>query len=451
MTTTTTPAAADLDPAAALRELFGTERTGACVYVGQIRADATAAMVAAAQAAAAKVARRIPGVTVEVHTEPYLTAKGELPTWCLSHRVFGCSESSNEYAVLRCHHVVTAGTSVDIRVHGLPMWDGEWFVGGVLTRDDNGAVKATTVGVDSDDMWARRHADLMGDCAHCRTRRNRNLTVLLRSGETGEIRPVGRNCLTEYTGGAIRAEVLTELTALRERFAAATGGVFESLSDSAPTAIVVALAARYVALHGYVRSGEYGLGIQPTADRVRGALGWTGKGERPAVLPVDLTADDTAAAVADIELVLSSTETDSSYIANLIEVATPEWAQFTGRRNAVGLLASLPGAAERMRTRRVETVIEPSRVNAWIGEEGTRREFTGTLVSVRFIDNEFGGSDLVIIDTPEGTVKIFGKAAAAHDFAPGDTMTVVGRITDHEEWKGLRQTRITRVKITPKG
>ncbi|MGH3988797.1 MAG: hypothetical protein ACRDTZ_16025 [Pseudonocardiaceae bacterium] len=219
----------------------------------------------------------------------------------------------------------------------------------------------------------------------------------------------------------------------------------------APVVDLVALATRYIALHGFIRSQETGANNQcSTANSVRGAIFGTGKG-RPEVIVRDLTDADREAARADIALVLSEDAEGSDYLTNLQAVAGVEWAQTTGRRNKVGLLASLPSAAGRIRERDAEKAATPERVNAWIGEIKQRREFAGVLLVNRAVGTTFGVSDLVVIDTPEGAVKVFGAARGIEAFEVGDKVTLTGTIVEHGEYQGVKQTRVSRIKIAAKG
>jgi hypothetical protein len=421
-----------------------------------VRAASVAGIRAAVTAEAAKIARRVPDLVVTVYDAPWCPIGDDGDPievrWCATHRIVftGDCFARDPQTDAPCYHAPVRASTIEVRAVGLPICDG-WRVAGVLTRDTNGVLAASSVGV-TEDGWASAHLALMGQCVHCGKVRHRNTTVLLVNDDTGEVRPVGKTCLGEYTGGAIRAEIIAVLTTLGERFRQLSEGVIESEEDCAPTVDVVALATRYIALHGFVRSGETGPHNSPcTANLVRFALNWNGKGSRPEVGVQDLTDADREQARADIGAVLAE-DPDGDYMVNLQAAASAEWAQATGRRNKIGLLASLPGAAARIaeRSARAQADAASERVNAWIGEPRQRRMFTGTLVTARAVETAFGVSDLVVIDTSEGTVKIFGVAAGIDRFEAGEEIVVLGTITEHDEYQGHRQTRISRVKIAPK-
>ena len=58
----------------------------------------------------------------------------------------------------------------------------------------------------------------------------------------------------------------------------------------------------------------------------------------------------------------------------------------------------------------------------------------------------YGWTRLVVVDAPEGTVKMFTTAKWTDDFAEGDRVVVSGTVKAHDEYQGHRQTMITRPK-----
>lgn len=446
--------------------------TRAYVYGRLVREISVEPIREAVAAVATKLARRVPGIEIAVEAERVAwtdpkTGAPEPQYWCETHRHFTSSEThcaygTEEYSA-RCYTGPSEIWDLGIYAAGLPTFDGDWTVTGVLTRDAAGVITASTVGPEDEreDGWAARHADLHGQCVHCGVIRKRTTTILLRNS-AGEIKPVGKNCLGDYTGGMIRAEIVALLTSLGERFAEAIGGVLEREEATAPTVDVIALAMRYIARDGFVKAWSKGpKGEQATGLSLSQAFEWerwVASNTVPAVhhqpdyLPSTLTDADRQAAREAIAAILADGGT-GDYVANLKAAAASEWTQVTGRRNKLGLLASLPGAAQRAREfadrQAAREAIEDARVNAWIGEQGQRRNFTGTITALSEHETEFGFSTLLVIDTAEGSVKVFGKIAGIDGYETGGTITLTGTITRHEEYREHKQTRINRVKIVP--
>lgn len=85
------------------------------------------------------------------------------------------------------------------------------------------------------------------------------------------------------------------------------------------------------------------------------------------------------------------------------------------------------------------------RVNAAIGEEGDRLDFTGTVRFTTEGSNAFGGWTLIVIDTPDGAVKWF--ASGHWDLARGETVTLRATVKEHEIRGGEIFTKVTRGKL----
>ena len=406
-----------------------------------------------------KVGNRLPGVTFNIDTEPLAGPR----TWCLSHREWG--KRSDPREPIPCYTITEHCTVVTVTADGLPLWDGTWRVAGVLTADTEGTVTATDIAqhvdyrlVEGTDGIAGTHRHLAGQCAHCNRTIRRTTTVLLTDGT--EIRPVGRNCLADYTGGTIRAELLPVLTSLGDRFAVASG-VTNPGDTTAPVLDLVAIAvARIEHDSGYVARHAATSRVHATVDSVRAACTYGDGGTTqtiPSVTLKDVTPAHRATAVAAIVAILDTTD-DDTFTANLRAAAGAEYASFAGKGATVGLLAYLPEWHRRDTERRVareaaeaaRADANASRTNAYIGALKERREFTGRVVSERHINTDYGMSTLLIVDTAEGTVKVFGTVPASLlGLDAGTEVTFTATIVGHTEYQGLRQTRVNRIKVTP--
>lgn len=85
-----------------------------------------------------------------------------------------------------------------------------------------------------------------------------------------------------------------------------------------------------------------------------------------------------------------------------------------------------------------------ARVDAFIGEIGDRRLLTGTVRVCLERETDYGPATLLILDTPEGTVKWW--ASGARDYEQGEEITVKATVKAHEfdQRDGLAVTVITR-------
>ena len=427
-------------------KLITDDTPGTCLYAGVLRTVTVPAIEELITETARKLARRIPGVTFHLSKSDHLRTDGTDPMWCSEHRQVDCDRRTDPDAS-PCTERPTKATWVVLYAQGLPVFDGLWRVAGVLSIDSEGAVTGSSI-LD-DDGFARAHRDMAGRCAHCNKIRRRSTTVLLHNTETGEVRPVGKTCLAEYTGGMIRAEMLAGLIGLGERFATAVANTVDHEPETAPTVEVVALAREIVETHGFIRSG-YGYAGEPdTRSRLYDAV-CPPEGLVPEFSAARLTDADLDAARADIAAVLAA-PTDGDYLANLQEVVGTDWVQVTGKRSRLGLLASLPAAADRARRNAEPQPVEQELPSEWIGQEGERMEVTGRVALVRWVDNGWGGTNLIKVETDRGTVKMFTMNRALSILEEGAEVTVKGTVKEHDVYNDCRETLISRpTLVTPK-
>jgi hypothetical protein len=94
--------------------------------------------------------------------------------------------------------------------------------------------------------------------------------------------------------------------------------------------------------------------------------------------------------------------------------------------------------------------IAPKTVNSTIGKIGDKITVSGTVKSIRACGSfAYNGpiSKLVVIDTPEGTVKTFTTASWVGAISEGDAITLTGKVKKHEEFKGHHSTLLNYTKV----
>lgn len=409
----------------------------AWIYGGTVRSSCMLTLMDAVTSAAEKLAKRIPGVRVHVSH-----ADAGMLEWCATHREYRCPGAQSWESEEFCRVSYQPATAVEVSATGLPVFNGVWSVAGALRVDAEGVVTAHTIGR-SDEGFAHRYVDLSGTCEHCKTTRRRSITVLL-VNDAGTVRPVGKSCLAEYAGGSIRADILAELLSVGERFAQAFGVAAQSDPDSAPVVDIVACAQLLIAAHGFVGASDGGFGrAVPTVQRLRECIAPLGE-RRGEVIPAELTdaqrqsARDAIAAVANGD--------DSEYARNLAATVSVEWAQITGRGNKLGILASLPLAAERAARKAAEKGAE-SNPGEWVAELGEKVTLSGTVTGVSSFEGTYGMSWIVKVATPLGAVKMFTTARGLIALETGAEVTITGTVRSHDEFRGVRETLLGRPKL----
>jgi hypothetical protein len=89
-------------------------------------------------------------------------------------------------------------------------------------------------------------------------------------------------------------------------------------------------------------------------------------------------------------------------------------------------------------------------LNEWVGNEGDRLTFCATVLFTRALDSDYGIKVLVGMRDAQGhALRTFATGHFADDAHKGDTLHIIGTVKRHEEYKGERQTILTRVAVAP--
>ncbi len=122
-------------------------------------------------------------------------------------------------------------------------------------------------------------------------------------------------------------------------------------------------------------------------------------------------------------------------------------------RKTATLNALSPRMVEAIRRIISEDAAKVAKVNAagHFGSEGERiKGITAAVKSVKFVDNDFGGSWLVVMETSEGHVlKTFASGAFA-DVKEGEEVTFSATVKRHSEYAGKKETLLSRCMIPKK-
>jgi hypothetical protein len=66
---------------------------------------------------------------------------------------------------------------------------------------------------------------------------------------------------------------------------------------------------------------------------------------------------------------------------------------------------------------------------------------------VKFIDNGYGASSLYRMLDAEGNVFKWFSSSGILDDMISETVTIIGTVKGHGEWKGVAETSLTRCKL----
>jgi hypothetical protein len=334
---------------------------------------------------------------------------------------------------------------VDVEVLGeTPKLDG-WELVAVIEHDDENLTRPVP-GVEAD---IRRYRNAPPHCDHCGTTRRRLETFLVRKAEV--ISQVGRDCLADFLGGQRPEAVLWLAGWVRE--------VDEMLGESwgyakedyrAEAEPFLAKVAALIRVDGWMsrtKAREWNkvataddawLLTFPPKTRDAKLVKWMAGRQ--------VTPEDEAVAKAALAWARELDPDDpNEYRSNLGRVARKEaWSN-----RHVGLAASAVSSHLREIEREVafRKASEGFR-KEWVGTPGERlRGLDLELVSARSFEGDYGPRTLVIfVDAERRRFKWWASGSKYQNVEAGHKVHVDATVKKHEEWKGLYETVVNRVK-----
>jgi hypothetical protein len=324
----------------------------------------------------------------------------------------------------------------DVELAGAPPCYAGWTFLAVLDWDDHaGLIVRAAPGTQQVDR-SNIHGNF---CSHCNTSRRRNQTYIVYNQETRQQVQVGSTCIKDFLGwnGSL---VFMDMDSVASDLGFGFGSPG---ADSFGTLYVLAVAWALIKLDGYKPASSWG---NSTKGDVMDVLcpPRTMDTQRHAELARirELAEEAMSRASECLAWVRSDNFTGTGdYVTNLKNIAA---ADLVSLRN-VGILASAPQAWARWQERTLVRNVNVSE-SAWIGAAGERITLTATINAIRFIDHEYGTTVLYSLQDAAGNViKWFASREALGDQV-GITVTLKATIKELDEYKGVKQTVITRAK-----
>jgi hypothetical protein len=296
-------------------------------------------------------------------------------------------------------------------------------------------------------------------CEHCHTARRRNETYILHS-DAGDTKQVGRNCLRDFLGHqspeayAAMAEMLLDAADLCRCSEDDDFCVSGRQQERFYAEEILALAACSVRLNGWrsnATAREYG--TLSTSGEVSNWL-WAKSAERQKWEKKLVPSDEdkaTAKEVTEWLQQLSSREELNEYMYNLSILG--QGATFTTKNFGLACSAIPTYLREMEQEINRRKRFESDANSQYIGTEGERIEkLTLTLVFTRDCESQYGVTHLYKFKDDAGNVctwfasNVYFNTATNQDINIGDTIVVTATVKGHEEYKGVKQTMLTRCK-----
>ena len=276
-------------------------------------------------------------------------------------------------------------------------------------------------------------------CEHCNLFRRRNDTFVLENAQ-GEMKRVGRNCLADFlksaddVAGALRLwDLLGKVRSLI--MGECDEDMFYSGSSKGYMSTLAYLALTVAAIreYGWVsRKESYDTGRSATADIVLSAT---------KLAPTEEDVGN-AEAVYDWAQTLGDREHLSDYLSNL-RVAC---AQGYITQRLAGIVASAVPAYNREQADKQAALRVGN--SQHVGQVKQRLTLSDLLVERVYVtENMYGLATWVTMSDKDGNVYCW-KASGSVDFKVGDRVSGKGTVKGHDDYKGTKQTTLTRCALT---
>lgn len=288
-------------------------------------------------------------------------------------------------------------------------------------------------------------------CEHCNSKRNRKDTYLIRNTETGEFKQVGKSCLKDFTNG-LSAEAVTRYIAwfdelIKGEAPVGTCAPYYKVSE------VMLFAVEAVNVYGYVKSyspfeeGHYA--TQSTKEVVMDMLGYGPSVKKHIEKGFNPNREGNKEKAAAVLGFVARMENKLGYVSNLKALCSKEYCEPRDLGIVVSAVAcynrEMEYQARKAQRQAQQAQEQASLKNEWfgtIGERVTVMEPECKLLTSW--ETDFGVKYLYKFTTDNGWVFTWKTGNYVES---GKKLKVVGTVKDHTEFRGQKQTELTRCKV----
>lgn len=362
-------------------------------------------------------------------------------------RKYGCEfrfeEVGEEFREVETEHGVLTLRFVVVEAEGKAIVNGWKFIASIdATEKGNIINRACDIEV------PERYYDCDIVCEHCGNTRVRHSYIVMNE-ETGEFKMVGRNCLKDFTYGMSAEGVAQYVSAFEDLIEGEAVGGGYSMERYYDREEFMRYGAEVIRQFGYVKNDGY---RRSTANRTEDYYGvdhgWRFFGDLREQYENEMRACGFNADRAEnyelvkkaVDWVLSH-EDNSNYMHNLKVAVANDYVNASVFGLLVSVFPTYDRELERLDALRRE--MEAGKASEWVGEVGKR-------VTVKYSDVRM----ITSWDTVYGTTyvwKIVGEDGNIFTWKTGNSVPEVGTITgtvkEHKEYRGVKQTELTRCRV----
>lgn len=284
-------------------------------------------------------------------------------------------------------------------------------------------------------------------CEHCRTRRVRKDTYIVRNTETGEFKQVGKSCLNDFTGGLSAEQVASYISWFDEVI---KGEYVEpGFKSYDSTEEVLQFAVESVRLYGFTKTEAYA-GADSTRDVVCEQLHRYGRySDRITRDGFDPDHKGNAEKTKAIMAWVESLPEQFGYISNLKATMARPYCE----RRDIGIICSAVASYNREMEYQARKAVQRKQASSsqWVGNEGDRIELHN--LQVRLLtswETMYGVTYLYKFIDEQGNTLTWktGKWLGVTDeITPDLRISLKGTIKKHSEFNHELQTELTRCSV----
>lgn len=328
---------------------------------------------------------------------------------------------------------------VIVEVSGTAIVNDWKFVAAIEHTSNGNIIKC----VDSTVEVPAKYYNSKGYCEHCGTKRNRHFTSLVMNVKTGEFKQIGKSCVTEYTHG-MSAEYIASYIAMYDELIEGQrvyGSGYERYVDIKDYLQYV---VECINCWGFFKANaEYS--TKQRAWNYMFPNEYMTKEMNAAGFM--LSRDGNKKLVADAINWLNEQEANTAYMHDLKVIVANKYVKY----GEIGILASLiPTYEKNIKIERERAAqLKSDQRSEYVGEVGNRIKIDIKDVAVLTSwDNCYGGyyqveTKVYKITDVNNNIFIWKTSS----FIGENDKYIIGTIKEHSEYKGVKQTVLTRCKV----
>lgn len=356
---------------------------------------------------------------------------------------------------LTIHEPVEVGVEVcRVRVSAQPLkLPGNWQLAARLDFEEGGTIVSAVPGVEIPSHF--RTSDCI--CEHCKTKRRRAHTYVVRNVKEERHVQVGSDCISDFLGHESPAAIAAQLEFM-STLIVGLGGFGDPDQEPGERGSraprywdakgLLSVACASVREHGYISVGASkdalaaGNFTPSTKDRVLTHL----HGVRKEDFITSTDEDDARAEkilrwVREEVAAVPAEQRQNEYMNNIAVALGGEFV----RDRFVGIAVSAIPTYDREMGIRVAREGR-SKTSRHVGVKGERADFGFRVRQTKSIIGAYGTSTICIFEDEAGNEFKWFATGSPPAFSPGDHVLLKATVVKHEEYKGVRQTVINRCK-----